>query len=116
MGKPSTTLGTLEKGPFYALQFLPGDVSTSGGLVTDEHARVLRADGSPIAGLYATGSTAATVMGNRTPGAGASVGPSLTWGYVAAKHALATEQQNTGSAPGTTQSFNPMGARSAASH
>jgi 3-oxosteroid 1-dehydrogenase len=85
--KPSQTLGTIEKPPFYAAPLVPGDVSTYGGVVTDSHARVLRADGSPISGLYATGTTTASVMGRYYPGPGSSVGPSFTWGYVAAKHA-----------------------------
>jgi 3-oxosteroid 1-dehydrogenase len=85
--KPSPVLGTVEKGPFYAVQIFPGDVSTYGGVVTDEYARVLRADGSPIEGLYATGTSTASAMGRREPAAGASIGPSFTWGYVAAKHA-----------------------------
>ncbi len=84
---PCPTLGTIEKAPFYAIKVYPGDVSTFGGLVTDEHARVLREDGSVIAGLYATGTSTASVMGRGCPGAGASIGPSFTWGYVAARHA-----------------------------
>ena len=85
---PSKTLGTIEQAPFYSLQIYPGDVSTFGGLVTDEHAHVLRADGSVVAGLYATGTSAASVFGRKAPGAGASIGPSFTWGYVAARHAI----------------------------
>jgi 3-oxosteroid 1-dehydrogenase len=87
--RESKSLGTLEQGPFYALQVFPGDVSTYGGLVTDVNARVLRSDGSAIEGLYATGTSTASVMGRVEPGAGGSVGPSFTWGYVAARHALA---------------------------
>src|SRR3546814_16135276 len=71
--------------PFYAIELVPGDVGTSGGVVTDASARVLRDDGSPIDGLYATGTSAASVMGRYAPGAGASIGPSLLWAYVAAK-------------------------------
>ncbi len=85
--QPSPTLGPIEQGPFYAMQVYPGDVSTFGGVVTDEHARVLREDGSVIRGLYATGTSTASVMGRGCPGAGASIGPSFTWGYVAARHA-----------------------------
>jgi 3-oxosteroid 1-dehydrogenase len=81
------TLGTIEQGPFYAMQVYPGDVSTFGGLVTDAQARVLRADGSVIDGLYATGTTTASVMGGRSAGAGASIGPAFTFAYIAAKHA-----------------------------
>lgn len=82
------TLGSVAEGPFYALQLYPGDVSTYGGLVTDCDARVLKDDGSVIPGLYATGTSTASVMGPVEPGAGGSVAPSFTWGYVAAKHAL----------------------------
>ena len=85
--KVSETLGTVEKGPFYAVQVVPGNVGTFGGVVTDTHARVLREDGSVISGLYATGTTTAAVMGRSYPGAGCSIGPAFTWGYVAAKHA-----------------------------
>ena len=85
--KPSNTLGTLEKGPFYAVPIVPGDVGTYGGVVTDANARVLREDGSVIQGLYATGISTASVMGRVYPGAGSSVGPSFVWGFVAATHA-----------------------------
>jgi 3-oxosteroid 1-dehydrogenase len=85
--KPSATLGRIEKAPFYAVQVLPADVGTYGGVVTDEHARVLREDGTAIVGLYATGVSTASVMGPVYPGAGSSVGPSFVWGYVAARHA-----------------------------
>jgi 3-oxosteroid 1-dehydrogenase len=84
------SLGAIEKGPFYAAPIVPGDVGTYGGVVTDVNARVLRPDGSVIDGLYATGVSTASVMGRIYPGAGASVGPSFTWGYVAAKHAAGT--------------------------
>jgi 3-oxosteroid 1-dehydrogenase len=85
--KPSPTMGTIEKAPFYAVQIVPGDLGTLGGFVTDEHARVKREDGSVIEGLYATGNSTASVMGTFYPGAGSTVGPSFVWGYVAAKHA-----------------------------
>lgn len=85
--RPSPAMGPVEHGPFYAYQFYPGDVGTYGGVITDVHARVLREDGSIIPGLYATGTSTASVMGRAYPGAGASVGPSFVWGYVAAKHA-----------------------------
>jgi 3-oxosteroid 1-dehydrogenase len=84
--KPNPNLGAIEKPPFYATRIVPGDVGTSGGLVTDEHARVLRADGTPIASLYAAGNSAATVMGRSYPGAGASIGHSFVFGYRAALH------------------------------
>jgi 3-oxosteroid 1-dehydrogenase len=91
--KPVRALGTIEKAPFYAAPVVPGDVGTYGGVVTDANARVLKEDGSPIPGLYATGTTTASVMGRCYPGAGASVGPSFTWGYVAARHAANLSNQ-----------------------
>ena len=85
--KPSAALGSLSEGPFYAVPVVPGDVGTYGGVVTDEFARVLRQDGSVISGLYATGISTASVMGRVYPGAGCSIGPAFTFGYIAAKHA-----------------------------
>lgn len=94
LNEPSHTLGNIEKGPFYAIPIYPGDVSTTGGLLTDARSRVLREDGSPIAGLFATGVTTASVFGRGSVGAGSNIGPSFTWGYVAAKHALQHEATN----------------------
>jgi 3-oxosteroid 1-dehydrogenase len=85
--KSAASLGVIEEAPFYAVPVVPGDVGTFGGVVTDEYARVLTEDGSVIQGLYATGNSTASVMGGTYPGAGCSLGPSFTWGYVAAKHA-----------------------------
>ncbi len=84
----NASLGSISEGPFYAVEVVPGDVGTYGGVVTDEKARVLRDDGSVIEGLYATGVSTASVMGRAYAGAGASVGPSFVWGYVTAKHVL----------------------------
>jgi 3-oxosteroid 1-dehydrogenase len=80
-------LNELVKPPFLAAKVVPGDLGTKGGLVTDAHSRVLREDGSVIEGLYATGNTSASVMGNEYAGAGATIGPSLTFGWIAARHA-----------------------------
>jgi len=85
--KPNPCLGALEKGPFYAVQVYPGDVGTFGGLLTDEHARVLTEAGAPIPGLYATGNSTASVVGRCYPGAGASIAASFVFGYIAAHHA-----------------------------
>ena len=85
---PNKSMGRIEKGPFYAVDVVPGDVSTYGGVVTDVHSRVLRNDGSAIEGLYATGVSTASVMGRVYPGAGASIGPSMVFGYLAAQHAV----------------------------
>jgi 3-oxosteroid 1-dehydrogenase len=85
--KPNPCLGRIDKGPFYAVDVVPGDVSTYGGAVTDVEGRVTRADGSVIEGLYACGVSTASMMGGVYPGAGASIGPSMAWGYIAARHA-----------------------------
>jgi 3-oxosteroid 1-dehydrogenase len=85
--KGSPSLGRIDQGPFFAVPVLPGDMGTYGGVVTDEFARVLRQDGSVIEGLYATGVSTAGVMGRAYPGGGASVGPAMTFGYIAARHA-----------------------------
>lgn len=88
-----SSIGSIEKGPFYAVPVVPGDVSTYGGVVTDENGRVIDARGKPIGGLYATGTSTASVMGNVYPGAGASIGPSMTFGYIAAKHAAGLDNR-----------------------
>ncbi|RSM55837.1 3-oxosteroid 1-dehydrogenase [Actinoplanes sp. ATCC 53533] len=81
---PNPCLGALRKPPFYAFSLVPGDLGTKGGLRTDERARVLRADGTPIPGLYAAGNASASVMGRGYAGAGATLGPAMTFGYLAA--------------------------------
>jgi 3-oxosteroid 1-dehydrogenase len=91
--KQYRTIGRIDKAPFYAVDIVPGDVSTYGGVVTDVNSRVLKADGSPIEGLYACGVTTASPMGKIYPGAGASVGPSMAFGWIAAKHAAGIGNQ-----------------------
>jgi len=83
---PNPNLYPLGKPPYYAFQIILGDLGTSGGLRTDEYARVLRSDDSFVKGLYAVGNTSAAVMGRSYAGAGATIGPAMTFGYVAAKH------------------------------
>ena len=63
------------------------DLGTCGGLRADSHARVLREDGSTIPGLYAIGNTAANAFGDKYPGAGATIGQGLVFGYIAARDA-----------------------------
>lgn len=89
---PNPNLRPLGSGPYYAFQIILGDLGTSGGLRTDQFARVLRADDSPIGGLYATGNVTAAVMGRSYAGAGATIGPAMTFGYVAAKHIAETSR------------------------
>jgi 3-oxosteroid 1-dehydrogenase len=84
---PNPSLGSVEKAPFYAIPLHLGDIGTNGGLVTDGRGRVLREDGGAIGGLYAVGNLAASVMGYSYPGAGATLGPAMTFGFLAAADA-----------------------------
>jgi len=86
---PNPTLGPIGVAPFYAVRLYPGDIGSATGLVTDEHARVLREDGEPIDGLYACGNDMQSVMGGVYPGPGITIGPAIVFGYIAAKHASA---------------------------
>lgn len=79
-------LAELTNAPFYALALYPGDIGTKGGLVVDEHARVVRADGTAIEGLYASGNCSASIMGETYPGPGATLGPGMTLSYIATTH------------------------------
>ena len=80
---PSPCLAPLTLPPYYAFKMVPGDLGTKGGMVTDARARVLRTDGSVIPGLYAAGNASAAVMGHSYAGAGSTLGPAMTFGYVA---------------------------------
>jgi 3-oxosteroid 1-dehydrogenase len=84
--KPNPAVGPLDKPPFYATELYAGDVGTSGGVITNQHAQVLDHSDTPIPGLYATGNMSATVMGRTYPGAGASIANTMTFGYIAAGH------------------------------
>jgi 3-oxosteroid 1-dehydrogenase len=84
-------LGPIDEAPYYAVQVVPGDIGTCGGLLTDEHARVIGPDDQPIAGLYAAGNCTATVMGRHYLGPGASIANSMVFGYVAARHATRSD-------------------------
>jgi 3-oxosteroid 1-dehydrogenase len=81
---PNPNLYPLSGPPYYAFQIILGDLGTSGGLRTDESARVLREDDTVIDGLYAVGNASAAVMGRSYAGAGATIGPAMTFGYIAA--------------------------------
>ena len=85
--KPNPCLGPIERAPFYAVRVEPTPLGTSLGLCTDANARVCDATGNPIAGLYAVGNDMQSVMGGEYPGAGAQLGPGMTFGYLAALHA-----------------------------
>lgn len=84
---PNPCVAPIEQGPFYAVKVQPGCFGTFAGLKTDASARVLDANGVPINGLYAAGADMASVFGGHYPSGGINLGPALTFGYVAARHA-----------------------------
>lgn len=83
---PNPCLAPLVEAPFYGVEVYPGDIGTKGGLLTNAQAQVLSTSGEPIAGLYATGNCTASPMGRYYPGAGATLGPAMTFAFVAAGH------------------------------
>ncbi|MBS0474255.1 MAG: FAD-dependent oxidoreductase [Proteobacteria bacterium] len=83
--QPNPCLRPLSEGPFYAMPIYPGDIGTNGGLTTNARAQVVAEDGKPIKGLYAVGNTTASAMGESYPGAGVTIGPAMTFGYIAAR-------------------------------
>jgi len=85
--RPNPCLGPIESAPFCAVKVWPTPLGTSLGLATDVHARVLDADGQPIAGLYACGNDMQSIMGGEYPGPGAQIAIAMTFGYIAALHA-----------------------------
>jgi len=89
---PNPCVAPVEHGPFYALRVRMGDLGTFAGVRTDEHARVVDASGAPISGLYAVGNDAASIMGGSYPGAGITLGPAMTFGFIAATH-IASKQR-----------------------
>jgi 3-oxosteroid 1-dehydrogenase len=87
---PNSCLAPLWLPPYYAFRIVPGDLGTKGGLRTDARARVLRPDGTAIPGLYAAGNASAAVMGHSYAGAGSTIGPAMTFGYIAARDIAGT--------------------------
>ena len=85
---PNPTLGPVSTAPFYAVRLYPGDIGAATGLVINEWAQVTKADEEPIAGLYACGNEANSIMGGVYPGPGITIGPAITFAYRAVRHAL----------------------------
>jgi succinate dehydrogenase/fumarate reductase flavoprotein subunit len=84
--QPNPCLGPLRRGPFYAVRVYAGDIGTACGIATDEHARALDATGAPIDGLYVVGNDMQSVMGGQYPAPGITLGPALTFGWLAGRH------------------------------
>lgn len=83
---PNPTMGPVESAPFFAIELFPSHAGTRGGVLTTPWGQVKRADGTPIAGLYACGNTAANLLFGAGYGSGSAVGSSLVFGYLSAKH------------------------------
>ena len=83
---PNPCFAPIEHGPFYAIKMVIGDLGIYAGIKTDENARALDANDHPIEGLYAAGNDMASIMGGNYPGAGITLGPALTFGYIAGRH------------------------------
>jgi len=86
-GWPNPCMGPLDKGPFYAVKVVAGSLGTFAGLKTNAHAQVLDAQGQPIAGLYAGGNDMNSLMAGHYPSGGITLGPAMTFGWIAAHHA-----------------------------
>lgn len=93
--QPNPCVAPIQQGPFYAIALHPGDLGTSTGLETDADARVLDANGTPIAGLYSVGNDMNSIMNGAYPGPGITLGPALTFGYLAARSIAAGIAQGT---------------------
>lgn len=90
---PNPCIGEISIAPFYAVKIVPGDIATYHGLVTDALTRVLDVNGKPIAGLYAVGNDAASIFGGSYPGAGATLGPAMTFGFICGKYLAENARQ-----------------------
>ncbi|MER5173619.1 FAD-dependent oxidoreductase [Thioclava kandeliae] len=90
--RPNPNLAPIERGPFYAVKVVPGSFGTFAGLRTDGRARVLDAEGAAIGGLYAAGGDNASVFGGFYPAGGINLGPALTFGFIAGRHAAQEER------------------------
>ncbi|WP_280415717.1 3-oxosteroid 1-dehydrogenase [Nocardia carnea] len=97
--KPNPCLAALVQGPFYAAKMVPGDLGTKGGLVADTAARVLREDGTPIDGLYASGNVSTPVMGHTYAGPGATIGPAIAFGYLAVHDIIDRKKAGSATSP-----------------
>lgn len=89
--KPNPCLAPIAKGPFYAIRVHAGDLGTTYGLAADVHSRVLDEAGHPINGLYACGNDRNSIMGGYYPSGGITVGPAITFAYLAVMHALGSD-------------------------
>ena len=91
---PNPCVAPIRRGPFYAVKIVSGSLGTFSALKTDEHARVLREDGAPVGGLWAVGNDMSSMMSGRYPAGGITLGPGMTFGFVAAHDAAGVPLDN----------------------
>lgn len=84
--KPNPCVAPILRAPFFAMRIYPADLGTAIGMKVDAQGRVLREDGSPIAGLYACGNDMGSIMNGNYPGPGITLGPALRFGHIAGRH------------------------------
>lgn len=106
--QPNPCIAPLEHGPFYAIRLVVGDIGTFAGLVTNENSQVLTTERQAIPGLYAVGNDISSIMGGNYPGAGITLGPALTFGYLAGQHLAATRKAACGHAPSSVPVQQPF--------
>lgn len=92
--KPNPNLGPIGTPPYYAIRLYPGDIGAATGLVTDVDAQVLGPDNRPIGKLYACGNDMNSIMGGTYPGPGITIGPAITFAYLAVRHAIGSKAGN----------------------
>jgi succinate dehydrogenase/fumarate reductase flavoprotein subunit len=97
--RPNPCIGEIKNGPYYAVKIVPGDLGTYYGLLTDSETRVLDAQHKPIPNLYSVGNDAASIFGGSYPGAGATLGPAMTFGYICGRRLAGAEPQRSAEAP-----------------
>jgi succinate dehydrogenase/fumarate reductase flavoprotein subunit len=90
--KPNPCLGPLRRGPFYAVKVYAGDIGTAVGIRCNAQAQALDAEGRSIPGLYMAGNDMHSVMGGEYPAPGITLGPALTFGWIAGRHAATCAQ------------------------
>jgi succinate dehydrogenase/fumarate reductase flavoprotein subunit len=89
--RPNPCVAPIEAPPFYAVRLHVGDLGTYCGIATNANAQALDERKRPIPGLYAAGNDALSIMGGAYPGPGITLGPAMTFGWIAGRHLAATE-------------------------
>jgi succinate dehydrogenase/fumarate reductase flavoprotein subunit len=84
--KPNPCVAPIVAPPFYAVKVVVGDLGTYAGIATNGNAQVLDGNKRPIPGLYAAGNDALSIMGGNYPGPGITLGPAMTFGWIAGRH------------------------------